>query len=55
MYQCFHCLQNSVVWCGDFDAEDYGYEEAGIIHECKCTNCNARITYFIPLEIREEE
>ena len=48
MYQCFHCLNESVIWSGDFDSEDYGYEENGIIHECFCTVCGAMITYFVP-------
>ena len=26
MYQCFHCLNNSVIWSGDFTFEDMGYE-----------------------------
>lgn len=49
MYECFHCLQRSVVWGGDFSFEDYGEEGNGIIHECYCENCGARITYRIPL------
>lgn len=48
MYQCFHCLNESVIWCGDFDSEDYGYEDGGIIHECFCTHCGSMITYFVP-------
>ena len=55
MYECFHCLQKAVYWCGDFDSEDYGYEEPGIIHECICSNCGARITYFVPIGEEEEE
>ena len=38
-----------------FDAEDYGYEEPGIVHECHCENCGAQITYFVPLNAEEEE
>lgn len=55
MYECFHCLTDSVAWDGDFDGEDYGYEQPGIIHECHCTNCGARITYWIPTESEEEK
>ena len=29
MYQCFHCLNNSVIWSGDFTFEDMGYEGEG--------------------------
>lgn len=47
-YQCFHCLQNTVIWDNDFDGEDYGYEEPGILHVLHCTNCGAQITYWCP-------
>lgn len=55
MYQCFHCLKYSVQWVGDFDASDYGYEEPGLIHECKCSNCGAEITYYVPNDKEGEE
>lgn len=33
MYQCFHCLNNSVIWSGDFTFEDMGYDgEGGCSH-----------------------
>lgn len=48
MYECFHCLQKAVVWDADFDALELGYETDGIVHECHCTNCGARVTYYIP-------
>lgn len=48
MYQCFHCGQYKVSWDGDFNSEEYGYEEGGIIHECHCMNCGAQITYYVP-------
>ena len=43
MYQCFHCLQNTVVWDSDFDFSDFGLEGDGIVHVCHCTNCGAVI------------
>ena len=43
MYQCFHCLQNKVVWDADFDFSDLGIEGAGVVHVCHCTNCGAVI------------
>lgn len=54
MYECFHCLTRSVIWDGDFDADDYGFLEPGIVHECHCENCGALITYFIPMGESEE-
>ena len=48
LYECFHCLQNTVIWDADFDFSDYGEEGEGVIHECHCTNCGAQITYRVP-------
>lgn len=55
MYECFHCGSRAVVWDGDFSFEDYCEEGDGIIHECHCTNCGARITYRISLEEEHDE
>lgn len=42
------------MWSADFDAEEYGYEEAGIIHELTCQNCGAQITYYVPIKKETE-
>lgn len=55
MYQCFHCLKNTVVWDCDYDFEDFGYEGEGIIHICHCSNCGAEIEYAIPINNIKEE
>jgi hypothetical protein len=55
MYECFHYGVRAVIWDGDFDSEDYGYEEPGIIHECHCLNCGAQITYFVPIDFEEDK
>lgn len=47
MYQCFHCLNDSVVWDSDFDFEDYGLEGSGVVHHCHCTKCGAEIDYYV--------
>jgi len=54
-YQCFHCLHNTVFWCGDFSFEDYGLEGEGLIHVCQCGNCGAEIEYYINLEEETED
>ena len=54
MYECFHCGEQSVIWDGDFSFEDYGEKGEGIIQECHCSNCGARITYRIPTKLPEE-
>ena len=52
MYECFHCLQKSVIWDSDFDFEDYGYDGEGVVHVCHCANCGADIEYTIRMEIK---
>ncbi len=53
-YQCFHCLSNAVGWESDFDFEDFGLEGEGIVHVCHCSNCNATIEYYVPVDEIEE-
>ena len=55
MYQCFHCMKNSVVWCADYGFDDCGYEGEGIVHFCRCANCGAEIEYRIPDEPEQTE
>lgn len=56
MYECFHCLEEAVVWQADYDFEDeYGLEGQGIIHVCRCRNCGAEVIYIVPLEGGEED
>lgn len=54
MYQCFHCLQNTVVWDSDYDLEDFGMEGSGVVHVCHCTNCGAEI-HVISRDGRDED
>ena len=54
MYECFHCLNKTVIWDSDFTFDDMGYEGEGIVHICHCASCGAEIEYRIPFE-REEE
>lgn len=54
MFECFHCGERTVIWGADFNGEDYGYLEPGIVHSLHCTNCNAEITYFVPTGETEE-
>lgn len=55
MYQCFHCLQNTVVWECDYNFEDFGYEGEGIVQICHCCNCGAEIEYRIPIEEKDND
>lgn len=47
MFQCFHCLQQSLVWDSDYDFEDFGYEGDGIVQILHCVNCGAEVEYRI--------
>lgn len=55
LYECFNCLHNSVIWEADFDFDDYGLDGAGVVHECRCLNCGARITYECPCDNLDDE
>lgn len=50
MYECFHCGARAVIWDCDFSFEDFGYEGDGIVQTCHCTNCGAKIEYWISCE-----
>lgn len=55
MYECFHCLNKTVIWDADFDTEDYGYDRPGIVHELHCTNCGASIQYIIFIDDESDD
>lgn len=55
MFECFNCLNKSVVWMADYDAEDYGYEGTGVVHVLQCQHCGAEITYVVMDKEEEEE
>ena len=55
MYECFHCLQKSVIWDSDFDFSDYGYDGEGVVQVCHCVNCGADIEYRIRTDNQEDE
>lgn len=47
MFQCFHCLQQSLIWDSDYDFEDFGYEGDGIVQILHCANCGTEVEYRI--------
>lgn len=55
MYECFHCGERAVVWQNDYTFEDYDIEGEGIVHDLRCTNCGALITYEVPVDDVEED
>lgn len=54
MYECFHCGKRAVGWEIDFNFEDYGIDGDGIVHVCRCNNCDAEILYFIRIDEPED-
>ena len=43
--KCWFC-GGKVRWCADFNAEDYGYMDGGIVAELECMECKADITCY---------
>ena len=49
MFQCFHCLHQSLIWDNDYSFEDFGYEGDGIVQILHCSNCGAEVEYRISI------
>lgn len=45
MFECFHCGERTLCWDNDFDAEDLGYDQPGIVQFLHCENCGAEVEY----------
>lgn len=54
MEKCVYC-GHALIWGADFDGDDLGYEQPGIVHTYTCPRCGADYTVFEPLEIPDEE
>ena len=53
MYECFECGERAVIWNSDYDFEACGLAGDGIVHDLTCTNCGARITYYVTFDDKE--
>ena len=53
---CWHC-NTELIWGGDFDFEDYGREDEGIVSNLSCPNedCNAFVEVYLPLGENNEK
>lgn len=49
MFECFHCGERAVIWQNDYTFEDYGIEGDGVVHDLRCSECGAVITYEVPI------
>ena len=49
--RCFKC-DSKVIWQNDFDTEDLGIEEKGIVSYYVCSECNS---HYEVIQIFEEE
>ena len=47
--KCWHC-KNEIIWGGDHDFEDYGYEGKGIVTNFQSPNCGANYECRYPVE-----
>lgn len=52
-YECFHCLNKTVIWDNDFTYEEFGVDGEGFVHVCHCASCGAEILYFITTEAEQ--
>tara|TARA_R100001530_G_scaffold84728_3_gene59038 strand:- start:193 stop:378 length:186 start_codon:yes stop_codon:yes gene_type:complete len=46
---CWHC-NSELIWGGDHDYEDYGFEGEGIVTNLSCTNCPAETYVHLPID-----
>lgn len=42
---CWHC-KTELIWVGDFNFEDYGIEEDGIVSTLNCPKCNSYVEVY---------
>lgn len=47
MFECFHCLNKSLVWQSDYSFQEFGYEGDGIVQILECSHCGAEVEYRI--------
>lgn len=47
MYECINCGHRTVYWQSDFDAEDIGYDEPGVVSYWTCAHCGAEIEVYV--------
>ena len=44
-----------MIWGGDFDFEDYGMEEEGVVSNYSCPNCGVSAEVSFPNDVEEKE
>ena len=52
--KCWHC-QSEMIWGSDFDFEDYGYDDEGIVSTFTCSNplCLTEATVEHTIKVKE--
>ena len=55
MFKCFICGCECVIWDSDFDTEDVGLMEEGIVSFFHCSECGADYQVIQIFENNEEE
>ncbi len=46
---CWHC-NTEIIWGGDHDYKDYGYEGKGIVSNFHCPNCQSEYECRLPIK-----
>jgi hypothetical protein len=47
---CWHC-NAELIWGGDHDFEDWGYEGEGIVSNFSCPDCPATVYVHLPIDV----
>ena len=53
MPSCLNC-GSELIWQADFNGEDYGYEEEGMVTVWDCPSCGAEHQVFVPTNFNPE-
>ena len=54
MWKCFICGHETIIWDSDFDTQDLGIEEEGIVSYFHCSKCGADYEVLSIFESEEE-
>ena len=49
MTNCWFC-GSDMIWGGDFDFEDYGMEDEGIVSNLSCPNCPTSVEVYYNID-----
>lgn len=44
--KCWHCREE-LIWQGDFNFEDYGFDGEGVVTALSCSSCEAEVEVYL--------